>query len=84
MRYQFDYGKLKGKYIEVLGSQEAYAKAIDIDRTSLNKRLTNQLPFKSSEILASVNVLNIEKKDIPEYFFTLKVEKTQHIQKDIG
>ena len=78
MKYQFDYGKLRGKYTEILGGQEEFAKALEMDRTSLSKRLNNQLPFKSSEILKSVNVLNLDIKDIPDYFFALKVEKTQH------
>lgn len=77
MKYEFDYSKLRGKYIEKFGGQEGFAKAININRTSLIKKLNNKVPFKASEILDSVNVLNISLDDIPDYFFTEKVEKTQ-------
>ena len=77
---KFDYTELRKKYAEVFGSQEAYAKAIGMDRTSLIKRLNNEIPFRADEIVISQSVLNLSPEDIKIYFFTPKVEKTELMQ----
>ena len=76
-RILFDYSKLKGKIVEVLGNQSNYAKAIGLSETSITNKLNNSVYFTQGEIVTSAEVLHISLEEISNYFFTLKVEKTK-------
>lgn len=69
----YDYGKLRGKIKEVCGTQNDFSKKLGIGRVSLSQRLNNQLEFSQNEIFKSCEILNIDKEEIPIYFFNLKV-----------
>lgn len=69
----FNYQKLRGKIKEVCGTQDNFAKQLGIGRVSLSQRLNNQLEFSQSEIQTSCRILNLCEKDIPLYFFDIKV-----------
>ena len=69
----WDYSKLRGKIKEVCGTQDVFADKIGIGRVSLSQRLNNLLEFSQDEIFKSCKVLGLEEKEIPIYFFTLKV-----------
>ena len=71
----FDYSKLRGRIREICKTQENYAEKLGIGYVSLSKRLNNQLEFSSSEIYNSCDVLEIPVNQIPDYFFTLEVQK---------
>ena len=73
----FDYSKLRGRIREICKTQEIYAEKIGISYVSLSKRLNNQLEFSSSEIYNSCDVLEIPVNQIPDYFFTLEVQKSE-------
>ena len=76
-KVNFDYSDLEKKYKEVFGSQERFADAIGIDRTSLIKRLSNEIPFKANEIKKAAELLKIGPEELHLYFFTEEVEKTE-------
>ena len=59
----FDYARLRGRIKEVLG------------RVSVSQRLNNQLEFSQQEMFRSADVLGFSRGEIPEYFFTEKVQK---------
>lgn len=69
MRYKFCYDKLLGKITEVCRTRENFAKAIGISGTSLQSKLSGRTEFKQSEIATACEVLSIDEKDIPLYFF---------------
>ena len=69
-----DYSKLKGKIVEVYGSQEKLAKILDISNQSMSNKMTNKVPFKTNEIEKLVELLGIDPQDIGVYFFKKKVE----------
>ena len=69
-----DYSKLKGKIVEVYGSQEKLAKVLDISNQSMSNKMTNKVPFKTNEIEKLVELLCIDPQDIGVYFFKKKVE----------
>ncbi|MVX63124.1 DUF739 family protein [Clostridium chromiireducens] len=73
----FNYSKLRGKIKEVYGTQDNFAKALGIGRVSLSQRLNNILDFSQVEIYNSCDMLGIEREEIPLYFFTLKVQKSE-------
>lgn len=69
----WNYNKLKGKIIEIFGTQRAFSEAIGLSYTSLNQRLNGHLQFSQDEIFKSCDALGIDYKDIPLYFFTILV-----------
>lgn len=70
---KFDHRKLLGRIKEKYGSQNALAADINWSDTQLSARLNNKVQFGADEImlLASPDVLDIQTKDIPVYFFTV-------------
>lgn len=73
----FDYSKLNGKIKDQFKNRNDFAKLINLSANSLSKKLNNKVPFTSPEIYTIVELLGIDIKDIPLYFYTLKVEKVQ-------
>lgn len=73
----FIYSKLQGRIREILGTQAAFAEAIGISTVSVSKKLNNGVEFSQREIMKAVEVLNIPKNEIPAYFFTTEVQKTE-------
>ena len=76
----FAYNKLKGKIKEVYGTQEAFAIAMGMGRTTLHSKLHNITEFTQSEMLRALELLHLEKADIDIYFFTPKVRKAERAQ----
>lgn len=70
----FDYSKLRGKIREVFGTQEEFAKAMNISAGTVSDKLNNKRDWTQKEIDTIVNLLNIPKDRIPIYFFTEKVQ----------
>lgn len=77
METTFDYSKLKGKIREIFDTQKNFCRELNISEFSLYKKLTNKVSFKQIEIINASKLLNIDATEIPIYFFTEKVEKTQ-------
>ena len=73
----FDYSKLRGKIREIFKTQSAFAEAMGMSTTSLSVKLNNNVEFSQKEIDRAVDLLKIEKEDIPAYFFTLEVQETE-------
>ena len=74
---KFDYSKLRGRIREKFGTQDNFAKALEIGRVSLSQRLNNHLEFTQEEINNACELLEINKNDIAKYFFTTKVQKDE-------
>lgn len=73
----FDYNKLRGRIREIFKTQSAFAKAIGMSTTSLSAKLNNLVEFSQNEIEKAVELLKIDKEDIPVYFFTLEVQEAE-------
>lgn len=73
----FDYSKLKGKIRESFDTQESFAKALGISRTSLSFKLNNHVDFTQTEIKKSCELLGVKKQEISDYFFSSKVQKNE-------
>lgn len=67
MRY--DYGKLKGRIVEVYGNQKVFAEAMDWSERTCSLKLSNKVFWKQPEITKAVELLNIEHDAIQDYFF---------------
>ncbi len=66
----YSYNKLKGKIVELYGTQGNLAKKIGISKNSMSKKLTGKTEFSQSDIEQWAGLLNIERKDYGEFFFT--------------
>ena len=73
--YVFDYGKLRGRIVEMYKTQDNFSKELDYDRSSLNQKLNNRRQFGQSEILLFCDALEIPYEEIPSYFFKAEVSK---------
>ena len=68
----FDYSKLYGRIREVYKTQPAFAEALGIHYSNLNRRLKNKAQWNSEEIYKACKLLNISPEDICLYFFSPK------------
>lgn len=71
------YGKLRGRILEVFGTNEAFANALGIDPSSLSAKLNNKSPWKREEIEKACELLEIPIEEVHLYFFTQKVGNSQ-------
>lgn len=72
----YDYSKLLGKITEVYSSQGAFAIDMHLSERSISLKLNNKRGWKQNEIVKACSLLNIDDKEIPDYFFCLKSSKT--------
>lgn len=70
----YDYSKLKGRIIEVFGTQQLFAVAMGWSERTCSLKLSNQVFWKQPEITRAAQLLKIKKEDIQIYFFNDKVQ----------
>lgn len=64
------YNKIRGKIVEVYGSQKEFAKAIGLSEQSVTAKLNGRTDMSQDDILKWADALNLEVSDIGNYFFT--------------
>lgn len=69
----FDYSALEGKIKQYFDTQDNFAQAIPMARSSLNQKLQGYVDWTSKNIYRIAELLHINKEEIGLYFFTLKV-----------
>lgn len=69
----FDYSKLRGRIVEVLGSQSELAGRMGTHTQTLSAKLSGKIGFTIRDILLITDILGLSKEDIGTYFFTQKV-----------
>lgn len=70
----FDYSILNGRIKEKCGSQAQFSRIMNISERSLSLKINGKVGWKQKEIVKACEILNIDKVDIPKYFFMLKVQ----------
>ncbi len=65
----FDYSKLKGKIVEICGTQIVFAKKMGWSERTVSLKLNGTRAWKQGEICKAILILNLNKGDIAEYFF---------------
>lgn len=71
----FNYDKLKGRIVEIFGTQYRFAEAMGWSERTLSLKINGTVPWKQTDICKAVNLLLLCEEDIPEYFFTAKVQR---------
>ena len=70
----FNYNKLKGRIVEVFGSQIEFAKAMDWSGRTLSLKLNGKVSWKQSDIMKAISLLQLSEDDIQDYFFAIEVQ----------
>ena len=70
----FNYNKLRGKIVEIYGSQIEFAKAMKWSEKTLSLKLNGKVPWKQTDIMTAVQLLRLSESDIQDYFFSVEVQ----------
>ena len=73
----FDYSKLRGRIVEIFGSQNEFAKAMVWSERTLSLKLTGKRPWKQQDICRAISLLKLTEEDIPAYFFKVNVQNIE-------
>lgn len=65
----FTYNKLRGRIVEVFGSQADFAKAINTTEQTVTAKLAGRSGFSQEDIIKWCEALHIDQNDIGLYFF---------------
>lgn len=65
----FNYNKLRGRIIEICGSQSEFAKLIGVSEQTITAKLNGRSSFSQEDILKWSEVLKIDQTEIGIYFF---------------
>lgn len=66
---EFKYDKLKGRIKEKYGTQENFAKAIGKTHSTISFKINGKRLWNQDEIIKAIELLDLSKDDIVEYFF---------------
>ena len=70
---EFSYNKLRGRIVEICGSQSEFAKRVGQSEQIVCAKLSGNSSFTQDNIINWCSVLNIDSSDIGSYFFTPKL-----------
>lgn len=70
---KFNFRKLRGKIIEKYGSIENFSKAYGKSKQAVSMKLNNKIAISSEDIIKMSKMLDINRDEIGDYFFTLLV-----------
>lgn len=65
------YAKLRGKIKEIYGTQDKFANAMEMDRSTLSFKLNGKSDWTRQEIKKSCSLLCIPIVEVYAYFFTV-------------
>lgn len=77
MKVNIDYSALLGKIVEVFGTQYNFARSMGLSERTISLKLNNHIPWKNTEIILAMNVLNIPSEEVEKYFFKQKVQVSE-------
>ena len=71
------YTKLKGRIVEKFGTQNNFAQAMDMNRSTLSLKLNAKSEWSRLEVEKACGLLDIGIAEVGAYFFTEKVGISQ-------
>ncbi len=72
MPAMFDYSKLRGKIIEKFGTISRFSKELGVSPVTISYKLNNHNMFDQADIIQFQKALDLNWKEIDEYFFSFK------------
>ena len=70
----YNYSKLTGRITEKCGNQGVFAQKMGLSEHTVSKKLNSKVGWKQVEIERACDVLDIQRHDIPAYFFDVAVQ----------
>lgn len=70
----FNYRKLKGRIVEICGSQTEFAKAMKLSERTISLKMQGKVQWRQNEIIKALQILKLTPDDVQEYFFDLEVQ----------
>ncbi len=74
MSFSFNYRKLRGRIVEMCGSQAEFAKEIGLSERSVSLKMQGKVYWRQQEIAKAIEVLELGPEDVQEYFFNVEVQ----------
>ena len=68
---QFNYRKLKGRIVEICGTQAEFASRMNKSERTISLKLQGKISWTQPEMCEALDVLQLSIKDIQEYFFNV-------------
>ena len=65
----FKYNKLRGRIVEICGSQAEFAKRLGLSEQIISAKLSGNSSFTQDNIIKWCEILDIDQNDIGNYFF---------------
>jgi hypothetical protein len=72
-----DYSRLRGLIRTYFSTNAAFAKALGVSECALSQKLNNRSEWTKREMGRAAELLHFSVAEIPIYFFTPDVEKSQ-------
>lgn len=72
-----DYSKLRGRIVEVYGSQGEFSRKMGWSERTTSLKMNGHVSWKQDEILRAKDLLKLNDEDILIYFFTIKVQSNE-------
>lgn len=66
----YTYNKLRGRIIEMYGTQGKFAEELGVSKNSISKKMNCKAEFSQADIIRWSTMLNVQKDEYGEYFFT--------------
>lgn len=70
----FNYRKLKGRIVEICGTQSVFAKEMNMSERTVSLKMQGKIQWRQNEILDALQVLKLKPADVQEYFFDIEVQ----------
>lgn len=67
---RFDFSKLRGRIVEMYGTNASFAEAMGQSKAWLSVRINNVVHWAADDIMKACELLHIPAEEIPIYFFT--------------
>ena len=65
----YSYNKLRGRIVEMYGTQERFAEALGMTKQGLSLKMTGKTEFSPRDMNRWCELVNIPKEQIVDYFF---------------
>lgn len=72
----FQYNKLRGRIVEIFGSQAKFADVVGQSKQIITAKLSGRSSFTQDNIITWSRALNIDQNEIGNYFFTQKLSNS--------
>lgn len=69
---EYDYSKLRGRMIEICGSQAAFAEELGVSRTILSQKMNNKTGWSQDDIVKTLTILRVPFEQAGDYFLVKK------------